>query len=182
MDLNLNQAQKVLTSNASVWPIKDYSLFSMGGQPKEGQSLEEVEKLMMEQIERVKKGDFSDWLLGAVITEMKLQKTKALESNQSRATEMMEAFANDVKWQEKVSRMERISKITKQELIEFANKNFVGENYVVVYKRIGEDTTVQKVDKPEITPVEVNRDASSPFSKAITKAAPPPIQPVFVDY
>ena len=55
MDLNLNQAQKVLGSNGFYWPIKDYSLFSLSGQPKEGQSLEEVEKLLIEQINLIKK-------------------------------------------------------------------------------------------------------------------------------
>jgi predicted Zn-dependent peptidase len=44
MDLNLNQAQKVLSSNNFFYPMKDYSFFAFGGEPKEGQSLEEVEK------------------------------------------------------------------------------------------------------------------------------------------
>jgi predicted Zn-dependent peptidase len=182
LDLNLNQAQKVLSAGAFVEQAKDYSLFAIAAEPKEGQALEEVEKLLMDQLELVKKGEFPDWLLSAVITEMKLQKTKELEVNKSRADEMLHAFVNGSKWEDRVATMERISKITKQELVDFAKKNFTSENYVAIYKRTGEDTTVQKVDKPEITPVEVNRDDSSPFAKAIEKSAPAPIAPVFVDY
>src|SRR6218665_1404760 len=63
MDLNLNQAQKVLNSNDFFYPMKDYSLFAFSGEPKEGQTLEEVEQLLLSQIELVKKGEFPDWLM-----------------------------------------------------------------------------------------------------------------------
>ncbi len=75
---------------------------------KEGQTLEEVEKLMVDQIELVKKGEFPDWLLKAVITDFKLRKTKELESNASRADMMMNAFVNDLKWQESVDQIDRL--------------------------------------------------------------------------
>lgn len=182
MDLNLNQAQKVLNSNNLLYSLKDYSLFGLTGEPKEGQSLEEVEKLLMGQIELIKKGEFPDWLMQAVITDMKLKQTRELEHNESRANEMLDAFVNDLKWQNEVDRLERISKITKQDVIDFANKNFSENNCVVVYKRIGEDKSVQKVEKPAITPVEVDREHSSPFVQQIMKSTPPLIQPKFIDY
>lgn len=182
MDLNLNQAQKVLSSNDFIYPLKDYGMFALGGEPKEGQSLEEVEKLLMSQLELIKKGEFPDWLIPAVITDLKLKETKELEFNQTRANTMLDAFLNDLKWQDEVNRMDRISKITKQELIDFANKNFSDKNCVVVYKRIGEDTTVLKVEKPSITPVDVDRDHSSPFVENIMKAKTSVIEPMFIDY
>lgn len=182
MDLNLNQAQKVLSSNNFMYALKDYGMFAMGGEPKEGQSLEEVEKLLMSQLELIKKGDFSDWLIPAVITDLKLKKTKELEFNQTRANAMLDAFLNDLKWQDEVKRIERISKITKQELVDFANKNFNDKNCVVVYKRIGEDASVLKVEKPSITPVDVDRDHSSPFVESIMKAKTSVIEPQFIDY
>jgi predicted Zn-dependent peptidase len=182
LDLNLNQAQKVLNSNGIFYALKDYSLFGLTGMPKEGQTLEEVEKLILEQLDIIKKGNFPDWLLQAVITDVKYDKTKSLEDNQSRSFEMLGAFINDIKWQNKVNSLERMSKITKQEIVDFANKNFTETNYVVVYKRIGEDKSVQKVEKPAITPVELDRDNSSPFVKNIVKSTPATIEPKFLDY
>ncbi len=79
MDINLNQAQKVLNSNNIFYVLKDYAMFGLTGEPKEGQTLEEVEQLLLGQIELVKKGEFPDWLLQAVITDLKLRKTKELE-------------------------------------------------------------------------------------------------------
>ncbi len=181
-DLNLNQSQKVLNSAAFYESLKDYGFFGFQGDPKEGQTLEEVEKLMLQQLDIIKKGNFPDWLLQAVITDFKYQKTKELEDNGSRGGEMLNSFVNAQKWQNSVNTIERLSKITKQEIVDFAIKNFAETNYVVVYKRIGEDKSMQKVDKPSITPVELDREHSSPFVQNIVKSTPETIQPVFLDF
>jgi len=182
MDINLNQSQKVLNSTNFYYTLKDYSFFYFSGEPKEGQSLEDVEKLILSQIDLIKKGDFPEWLINAVVTDLKLKKTKELENNGSRADAMMNAFVNDLKWQTVVNTLERISKITKQELIDFANKNFTVANYAVAYKRTGEDKSIVKVEKPSITPVELDRDNTSPFVKDLEKTIPEKIEPKFLDY
>ncbi|MDP1800168.1 MAG: insulinase family protein [Bacteroidota bacterium] len=182
MDINLNQAQKVLSSNNIFYVLKDYALFGFTGEPKEGQSLEEVEQLLLSQIELVKKGEFPDWLLQAVITDLKLRKTKELEQNYSRASEMLDAFVNNIKWQKSVDRIERISKITKKEIVDFANKNFTNSNYVVVYKKTGENAPTEKVVKPAITPIEVDRNNTSKFVQNINATVPAKIEPKFLDY
>ncbi|MCC6371002.1 MAG: insulinase family protein, partial [Bacteroidia bacterium] len=182
LDINLNQAQKVLNSNCLFFPLKDYSMFGFTGEPKEGQNLEEVEQLILSQLELVKKGEFPDWLMEAVITDFKLKKTKELEKNSTRADAMLSAFVDDVNWKSAVGMIERLSKITKQEIVDFANKNFNSNNYVIAYKRTGVDKNVVKVEKPAITPVEVDRDNASPFVENITKSAPKGIDPVFINY
>jgi hypothetical protein len=55
LDLNLNQSQKVLSSSSSPIFMKDYSVHYFGGNPREGQSLEEVKNLILGQIEKVKR-------------------------------------------------------------------------------------------------------------------------------
>lgn len=182
LDLNLNQAQKVLNSNSYYYQLKDYGMFTFSGEPKEGQSLEDVEKLLLSQIELVKKGEVPDWLIEAVKTDMKLKRTKEYEQNGTRADAMLNAFVHGLQWQYQVNAMNRLNAITKADLVAYANKIFTNDNYVVVYKRIGEDKTVIKVEKPAITPVDVDRDNASPFVKSIEKSIPPPIQPKFINY
>jgi predicted Zn-dependent peptidase len=182
MDINLNQAQKVLTSSNFYYPLKDYSFFCFQGEPKEGQSLEEVEKLILSQLELIKKGEFAPWLMDAVVTDLKLRKTKELENNGSRADALMNAYVNDIKWQNYVNTLERISKISKQEIMYFVNKSFTANNYAVAYKRTGNDSTIVKVEKPAITPVDVDRENKSQFVKDLEKSAPPSIEPKFIDY
>jgi predicted Zn-dependent peptidase len=182
LDLNLNQAQKVLSSNVLNLILKDHGIIGISGEPKEGQTLEEVEKLILEQIALLRKGEFADWLLDAVKTEIKLNSTKELESNNSRGMKMVDAFINNQKWQTEVDYLDRVSKITKQDIIAFANKYLGDNNYCVVYKNIGEDTSIQKVEKPSITPVEVDRDNASPFVQTVMTNSVNNIQPVFLDF
>jgi len=181
LDLNLNQNQKVLASGSFVITNKDYSAHVLYGNPRDGQKLEEVKDLLIEQVENVKKGDFPDWLPSAILNDLKLSAIKSQESNRSRAGNIVEAFVKDIPWEDEVNRINRLERITKQEIIDFAKKNYK-DNYVVVYKRTGEDKNVQKVEKPQITPVEVNRQDRSPFLTEVTEMTSEEIQPVFVDY
>lgn len=181
IDLNLNQKQKTLTADAFPLVLKDYSAHILGGTPKEGQKLEEVRDLLLAQLELVKKGEFPDWLITAAVNDLKLEQIKRFESNYSRADAFVEAFSTDMAWQYAVDRISRISKITKKELMDFAKTTY-NNNYVVVYKRTGEDKSVQKVVKPEITPVAMNRDDRSPFLQKLESTPVSDIEPVFVDY
>jgi len=85
MDINLLQKQKLLRANAYYDENNDYSQFVMTGNPKQGQSLEDVKSLLLDQIELIKKGDFEDWMLDAVIKNYKLDQERWNESNFSRA-------------------------------------------------------------------------------------------------
>ena len=76
IDLNINQNQKALRAIAYATPFKNYGTFSMVIVPKIEQSLEEAKKLLLDQIEIVKKGDFPDWLISAITNDFKIQKEK----------------------------------------------------------------------------------------------------------
>ena len=181
IDLDLNQAQKVLHAGASPEIMKDYSVETLSGKPKTGQSLDEVKDLLLAQVERIKKGDFPDWLATAVINDFKLRQMKGLESIEARANTYVETFIKGIPYEKEISKNDDFSKITKQQIIDFANKNF-NNNYVLVYKKTGKDKSVKKVKKPKITKIQLNRDSKSEFVKEIEAAKVPEIEPVFVDY
>ena len=180
-DLDLVQTMKLQRANGTRELMRDHGAFLLMGTPKEGQSLEEVRSLLLEEIGKLKKGDFPDNLLTSIINNMKRNHYELLERNEGRADMFVEAFINEVDWQQEVGRIDRISKITKQELIDFANRFFT-EGYVTVFKKQGIDTTQKKIDKPAITPIQANRDQMSDFVKEIQEAKVDPIQPKFVDY
>ncbi|TND10018.1 MAG: peptidase M16 domain-containing protein [Bacteroidetes bacterium] len=180
-DLNLNQAQKVLGSYTYPMPMADYSVHIMGADVKEGQKLTGARDLLLGEIEKLKKGEFPDWLLQAVITDMKYQQTKSYESRSSRAYEYVNAFILGVPYGDYVKRIDRMAQYTKQDVMDFVRRNYTN-NYVIVYKHTGEDKNVEKVVKPAITPVEVNRDAQSPFLAELANKPSAEIQPVFLDY
>ena len=76
---------------------------------------------------------------------------------------------------------DELEKITKQELIAFAKEKYTN-NYVVVYKRTGENKDLVKVEKPPITPVEINRNDQSEFYKEFIAEKAESIKPAFVDF
>ena len=108
IDLNLNQGQKVLDAGGFQMAFKDYSAHIIYGSPKEGQSLDDLKYLLLEQIEKIKAGDFPEWLLEAIVTDLKLEQTKTYERNSSRAEDFVSAFITDTKWQNYINTIDRI--------------------------------------------------------------------------
>src|SRR5690606_10926681 len=135
------------------------------------------EALLLAEVEKIRRGDFPEWLMPAVVTDLKLRRTRELENNGSRADMMLTAFVNDMKWKDAVDQITRISRITRQQVIDYAKANLLPTNYVAVYKRTGEDKSIVKVEKPAITPVQVDRESVSPFVSDIAKRVPPAIEP-----
>ncbi len=181
MDLNLNQAQKVLKSEAFSYILKDYSVHILSGEAKEGQTLEEVKQLVMDQIEMVKRGEFPEWMIAAVVNQIKYKEIKEQESNFGRALAMANEFIQELPVNDRVGRLSRLSRITRQEIIDFARRNY-SDNYVVVYKRTGAVKESARVVKPAITPVTMNRDDESAFLKKIMSAPETLLEPVFLDF
>ena len=181
MDINLSQKMKYLGGEAFAMSLAEYGLMGISASPKEGQSLDEIKKLVLGEVENLKKGNFPDELLPAVINNMKLEYYHALEKNQDVADQFVDAFIKGREWQTVVGRLDRISKMTKAQIVAFANK-YLNNNYALVYKRQGEDTTQKKIDKPQITPIPSNRDLQSDFVKEIIASKTTPIEPRFVDF
>ena len=181
IDLDLNQRQKVLSADAGLWELADYSMMVLEGMPQDGQSLDEVRDLLLGEMEKIKRGEFADWLLTAVVNEMKLADSNLLESNNARASSMIDAFINGIAWSDFVQSTGRMAALAREDVVKFANRHF-GDNYVVVYKRQGKDPNERKIDKPAITPIPVDREKESAFMKAFRERTVTPIEPVFVDF
>jgi len=181
MDLNLVKKQKLLRASASSYTLIDYGILYMQGAATAGQSLDDVKSLMLGEIDNLKRGNFDNNLIPSIVNNMKKAIILASESYGSRAENLMDAFTSELDWKGQVSYTERLSRITKKDVVDFANKYF-GDNYVAILKRKGEDKNIVKVEKPPITPVETNRDAQSDFVKAVNAIPATPVKPVFLDY
>lgn len=75
-----------------------------------------------------------------------------------------------------------MAKLTKEDIVAFADKYLKEDNYAVVYKKQGKDPNEKKMTKPEITPIVSNRDVASPFLTSIQESAVKPVEPVFLDF
>lgn len=181
IDININQQQKTLEAVSYAQSMKDYSMYVLEGKPKQGQTLEEVKSLLLHEMENLKRGNFDESLLQAVKNNFEKEKLQKMESNNNRAYNLLDAFIKNVNWKDELSFYEEIKSYNKQDVQAFANKWF-GNNYVVVYKKTGMDSSVIKVEKPPIHEVEVNRNAQSDFVKMIIANKVEPITPVFANF
>ena len=182
IDLDLNQQQKVLGAYGGYSGQPDYSTFLVGGSPKAGQSLEEVRDLLLAEVAKLRAGDFDEKLIEASINNFKLYQMKAYEDNASRADMYVQSFISGTDWADEVAQLDRMAKITKQDIVDWANEYLGEKSYAIVYKREGEDRNVQKIAAPKITPIVTNRDKQSAFLTEIQQSKVTPIEPVFVDY
>lgn len=181
LDLNINQTQKLLWGQAYSVGLKQYGYFSIVAVPKESQTLDEARDLVLEQIELVKKGEFPDWMLPAIINDFKIQRMKALETADGLATNLYDTYIKGRTWEQELNEMDQYEKLTKEEIIAFANE-FFRDNYVIVYKEKGVNEKLIRVENPGITPVKINREAQSEFLQQILEEKTEDIQPEFVDY
>lgn len=182
LDIHLNQTQRVLQSEAWTWFHVDYSALGLSARPREGQSLEEAEQLLLRELNRLRRGDFDERLLDAVVKDYALDEWKSLESNAGRVSLMTFAYVNGIPWAEIRGRKVELGAIRKADVMAFANEHLRHDNYAVVYKRQGHDSGVLKVDKPPITPVQLNREAESEFARAFLQMPGKPIAPMFEDF
>lgn len=183
IDINLNKQQKTLRAGASYQQMKDYGVFSLSATPKSGQTLEEAAALVLGQVELLKKGSFDESLLKAIVANEKLSLLQAFDSNNDRAEYLSSEFilSRGNHWDLTFSSTNEKAKITKAQVVAFANQ-FFKDNYVIGYKRKGVDKTTIKVEKPTITPINANGNLTSPFVKSILEAPVKPIAPKFLDY
>ena len=181
IDLNLNQKQLVQRASSYTNFNNDYGFHLLYGTPRAEQTLDEVRDLLLAQVEKIKKGEFEDWLLEAVVNDLRLSQIRQYENASSTAYAYLGAYIGKQDWVNRVKMLDDMKQITKADIIAFAN-SFYGNNYVEVHKKKGEDTSIVKVEKPSITPVELNRGKESEFLKALNAIKSPDLKPQFIDY
>ncbi|MFN0214230.1 MAG: M16 family metallopeptidase [Saprospiraceae bacterium] len=181
-DLNIIQKQQLLEAYAYPRAYEDFSSLLLMAKPREAQSLEEVERILLREIAKLRNGEFEDWLLEAVIKDMKFSEIRSFEKNQGRANAITNAYVLGVEWTDVVRRWKKLAKLTKADIVAFAQKTFLDQNCAVVYKHTGDDPSVMKVEKPSITPIEVNREGASGFAQEFLNWKTEDIAPQFVDF
>src|SRR5690606_13321497 len=86
IDLNINQKQLAQSAGSNTQIMKDYSAHIFSGSPKKGQSMDEVKDLLLQQIEKIKTGDFDEWMISAVVNDLKKNWQAVIENSNALAT------------------------------------------------------------------------------------------------
>ena len=112
--------------------MNDYCMQMLYGVPKDDQSLEEVENLLLAQIELIKAGDFDEWIIPAIINDFKKSQKASLEFNTARVSMMRQSFIEGTNWDHFSAELTRMQALKKADVIRVANKYF-GSDFVSIY-------------------------------------------------
>ena len=177
IDLNLVKEQKLLSANSGVEQMMDYGVFMLTGKPKTGQTLEEVKELLLGQLEKVRKGEFDKSMLDAILLNEEISNIRKYKENVSRCFFLKDAYIQGIDYRDAYNDLAAMREMNKDYIVDFANL-FLNQDHVVIYKRKGESVALDKIEKPEIHAVELNRDKQSSFVKQWLAMPSKPIQPV----
>lgn len=146
-----------------------------------GQSLNSAEDLVMAQLTRLKEGDFSDTLLQGVKTELRIDYETNLEEMRWRTYSIMDAFLYGISWEELLSIPEKISLVSREEVITIANKYF-GKDKLVLHSRMGFPKKA-KLEKPPYEAVESSSsEKKSDYAERIEEMPVLQMDPHFIDF
>ncbi len=178
-DIDLEQKQRVLGCAVDLWMEQDYSKYLAIGYPKKNQSLEDVRKLMLVEIDKLCNGEFSTELLNSIQNNYRRSKMEELQYNGLRAEMMSESFINREDWAETVHAQNRLAAVTKEDVVRVANK-YLKQHYACIYKLQGEDKSINAVSKPEISPIVMNGDTSSARFRELVAEETARLEPQFI--
>lgn len=177
LDTRLEQTQKV--RGAGAW--SGLRVFggteTVWGRPRVGQSLEQVEALLLEQVGALAKGDFRDEDLDALIRNFEVGELRRLESNSASAALLIEVFTHGEDWEHARTRLQRLATIDRQQITEAVGR-WMGEDYVVAYRREGEPD-VRKIPVLGLSQLPLDSSSHSSLFRDVL-ALPTPVLPVQV--
>ena len=127
-----------------------------------GQSLEEAEKLVLTEIEKLGQGAFEDWLLEAVKSQLYVEHQTQMESNEDIGVLLAETFAQKREMQDALNYAEKVRKVTKEDVIRVAQK-YYGKDFLVFYSKMGFPKK-DKLDKPGYKPIIPKADQKSAYA------------------
>jgi len=117
--------------------MKDYSVLFLTARNKSDQTLEQVKDLLLQQINFIKQGNFDESLIRATVDNAKFSFLDGLNNNGNRTYRLLNPFvvSKTKTWPAEVSALDDMSKLTKKDIVDFANKWLVIIMYVFTKKR-----------------------------------------------
>jgi predicted Zn-dependent peptidase len=175
LNVELLLTQKLPSAGAFPNNQIEAGVWTMFGTAREGQSLAEVEALLLGVVEKVKAGAFTQEELDAVVLNAEIREMRELESNWARVSKMATAFWSHMPWPVAARRSERLRKVTREDVVRVAQKYLTGD-YVAVYRNKG-DHAPPRIEKPKITPVTIDPGRQSPFAAEVLTMPATAVEP-----
>ncbi|HSD86421.1 MAG TPA: pitrilysin family protein, partial [Kofleriaceae bacterium] len=168
--------QKVADAGCNPTFLRDAGYYELYADALDGQTHAELEKMLLDLVGKLQRGEFTDTDVNTAILTYEINQQRQLESNGGRMGMMLGAFVADEDWADEVTKIDRMRKLTKADIMRVA-KQYLNANYLAVKKVKGVESP-PKITKPGITPVKVEQGRRSPFAQSVLDMPVKPIDPV----
>jgi predicted Zn-dependent peptidase len=175
LNLELELTQKVPDAYSWSTRMREAGYLIAGATAREGQSLEEVERLVLGVVAKLRAGEIEQRTIDAIVLHQDILDKRRLESNEHRISKLHNAYISRRSWPQLLERDARLRKVTKADVVAAANA-YLGDDHVVVYRRSGKPE-LPKIDKPKITPIEMDATRESAFSRKIAAIPAKELEP-----
>ena len=143
-------------------------------------SLPKAEKLCWEQIEKVKRGEFSEREVEALKFEAARNAEEMLETIAGRSEQMVSVMSQGRSWDEYLAQVDAIRSTTREDIIRVANKYFT-DKYIRFEKVMG-TYPKDNIAKPDLEPVVPKHSGeSSEYAKRLEAMPVRDVAPRLVD-
>lgn len=156
---------KISKAYVNFFQSYDYGMLSITYYPKEtGQNLTNAEETIMKEVEKLRKGEFSDELFMLAKNNEIIDHKENMESIRNRSMLIIDSFINNFSLDEIISYPDKIKAITKEDIIKLANK-YLNSNYLAFHVSHGAPQHSDNYPARDIKPVISNTDSESKYSK-----------------
>jgi predicted Zn-dependent peptidase len=178
LNVELLLTQKVPSAGSYPRHYNEAGHWATWATARDDQTLDQVEALLVGVVNKLKAGDFTQADIDAVVTNAEIREKYRLESNGSRVSTMTDAFITRQSWADAVGALDRMRAVTRDDVIRVANKYLDGD-FVVVRRKKGEYEPPE-IDKPTITPIDIDSSRKSAFAVAVQAMDSPDLEPEWV--
>jgi len=178
-----------LMNENQIWGIyaMNYILNDLGGfhiffLPKlMVQKLSDAEALILSKINKLKTGDFSEQFFEGVKLNYLKEHLQKFEEVETRGLMLLDCFTQKKSWEEQLTTVDKVNKLTKDEIVRIANQYF-GDNYLVFNSKMGFPKK-DKIEKPDWKPiVSQQKGKKSEFALWLENLPETEMLPKFVDF
>lgn len=117
------------------------------------ESNKSAEKKALKAIEKIANGEFEDWQINAIKTNMCRDFDLQMESNRYKGMVLMDAFMNEEDLGKVLNYKEEVMAITNEDVKRVA-KEYLNNNYLALYVEKGKLDKGSKIQKPGYKPIE----------------------------
>ena len=126
-----------------------------------------TERIVMNEINKLKTGDIPDWMIEAVKQEMRRQYTLAFEEGDAKMSELVECFIYNIPTERIFTQLERIEQLTKADIQRVAKKYFDAVPMTLTFE--DGDPKVNKLPKPDIKPLQMAEGMETAYAQAFRR-------------